>query len=324
MPFIEVAAASNAAYLPHIAALMESLAVSNPPHSLRLNLLHDASIDSTEKRLLQDTANRLRMACRLIQPTAEQICALPPAHNRYPQLIWYRILLPELLPNHARVIYLDADTLVLQDLMPLWSLPLGDEYLLAAVPQHDEMSGAKRLEPFGFPAGAPYFNSGVLLMNLNAIRNDHLPRKLTNLALRHGADLRYPDQDALNLGCLGRWHALHPRWNAFASLFLTGRDAYSGLDELSFVEAIVSPSIVHFEGSIYAKPWHLRCTHPHRNLYRSYRNRSPWPLERLEGDTIKSRVLKFLPISLQLLLGNLRRCLSSRRVNRADRLPPER
>ena len=43
--------------------------------------------------------------------------------------MWYRIFLPELLPDVDRVLYLDADTIAVDSLAPLWEIDLDDSYL---------------------------------------------------------------------------------------------------------------------------------------------------------------------------------------------------
>ena len=50
-------------------------------------------------------------------------------------------------------------------------------------------------------------------------------------------------------------------------------------------QARSDPAIRHFEGPSINKPWHYLCDHEMRELYRSLRQRTPWPRVRLEGRT---------------------------------------
>lgn len=314
---IHLACASNAGYLPHVAALMESLAASNTPAGLRLYLLHDHSVTADLQQRLRDTATRLGLGLELIMPPPALLSELPPSNAFYPSLIWYRILLPQLLGSLDRVLYLDADTIVLQDLQPLWRTDLGDA-LLGAVPQHRQMLGGEHLQQHGISPSDGYFNSGVLLMDLCRMRGSGFVSRIIEAGRQLRGAVSYPDQDAYNIACANRWHRLHPRWNAFASLFLTGGVSDYIDDAPAYAEAVASPAILHFEGSIFAKPWNYRCVHPHRELYRAYRKRSAWPLQ-LEGTDLKSRLLGLLPVNQQLALGQLRRVLhGSRGLNPRD------
>ena len=78
--------------------------------------------------------------------------------------------MPELLPEVERVLYLDVDTLALDDLAPLWRTDLGDAYVGAVTnvfqPDHLFHAAELGIRP------EDYFNSGVLLLDLAALRRD--------------------------------------------------------------------------------------------------------------------------------------------------------
>ncbi|RHW23500.1 glycosyltransferase family 8 protein [Nocardioides immobilis] len=310
---MHVACTSNDRYLPHVATLMQSLAASNLPRAITLHLLHDDTVTPQMQGQLHEDATRLGIGLTLRQPDAALLQTLPPSGSHYPPLIWYRIFLPDLLVEVDRVLYLDADTLVLQDLRPLWSLDL-DQVLLAAVAQPAEPSHSQpALARLGLPPDADYLNSGVLLMDLRRMREEHFSRQMIDTGQaqaeewKDSAHFRLPDQDAFNLVCAGRWLKLHPRWNCLASLFLSnGLEDLAQGDALELGEAVASPAIVHFEGSGYAKPWNYRCVHPLRHLYRAYRRRTPWPLEQLEDADLAARVLRPLPPRVQLKIARLK------------------
>lgn len=310
---IHIACGTNDRYLPHVATLMQSLAASNAMHDITVHVLHDDTVTPDHQRTLQEAAIRVGFELELLRPTAAMREGLPPSGSYYPPLIWYRIFLPELLPTLDRVLYLDADTLVLQDLHTVWSVELGSA-LLAAVAQPTEVrhSGAA-LARLGLPGDAAYFNSGVLLMNLRRMREDDFSRRMMEIGhqqteqWKHSAHFQLPDQDAFNLACVGSWTRLHPKWNCLASLFLSKElDDPQGDRALEFDEARASPAIVHFEGTGYAKPWNYRCVHPLRQLYLDYRKKTPWPLEHLEDADLAARILRPLPPRVQLQIARLK------------------
>src|SRR3546814_19454760 len=79
---------------------------------------------------------------------------------------YLRIFIPEILPDSVeKVLYLDCDIVVRNDIAALWNLSMGDKVLGAArnlfFVRHDDL---------GLPAGADYFNAGVLLKNLKSWR----------------------------------------------------------------------------------------------------------------------------------------------------------
>ena len=95
-----------------------------------------------------------------------------PESKRYPRQIYYRIAAPLLLPDTLeRILYLDADTVIINPLTQLYAAPFGDAYFMACTHTHKllEKLNAARL---GMDEAAPYINTGVLLYNLPALRAD--------------------------------------------------------------------------------------------------------------------------------------------------------
>ena len=88
---------------------------------------------------------------------------------RYTEAASLRLLLPELLPELDKILYLDCDIIVRQDLTRLWNeTDLGDNYL-AAVYEAAIEGQAERFRALGCDP-VKYFNSGFLLMNLKQMR----------------------------------------------------------------------------------------------------------------------------------------------------------
>lgn len=196
---------------------------------------------------------------------------------------WYRVFLPELLPEVSRVLYLDADVIVLDDLRELWAVELGDR-LLAAVTNVPQWDHAERPAAIGMAPGVEYFNAGVLLLNLEQMRREQTGPALRDYIRRNASRLEWRDQDALNLVLGHRRLALDPRWNVMNSLLLY---PWAGevLGEAAVAEARERPAIRHFEGQSINKPWHYLCDHEMRELYFALRRRTPWPRVRIEGRT---------------------------------------
>lgn len=95
-----------------------------------------------------------------------------PTTNRYPETIYYRLLAHEYLPQDLdKILYVDADILCLNDMVALYEMDLEDKLYAAASHTSDgnisNLVNKLRLRNF---EAESYFNSGVLLMNLEAIR----------------------------------------------------------------------------------------------------------------------------------------------------------
>src|ERR1700754_1405959 len=96
---------------------------------------------------------------------------------------------------------MDVDTLVLGDLGELFTLDLGGRVLAAAIEPSDPTLGSPRgLEhhaEVGLPPDLPYFNAGVLVIDLDRWRADEVGVRAVEHVRRWAPDRM--DQDALNV-----------------------------------------------------------------------------------------------------------------------------
>lgn len=224
---------------------------------------------------------------------------------------WYRSFLPNLRPQLDRILYLDCDTLVVDSLRPLWETPLAG-LLVAAVRNVIEPKLATRHHALGIPEDQPYFNSGVLLMNLELMRHENCTARIVQHARRHGSELIWADQDSLNYVLGARCHYLHPRWNCQNSLFFWP-EARETFGAAVVDEAVQRPAILHFEGPGFAKPWHYLNRHPYRRKYWQHLRATPFPVPPQEGRTLQNMLTRYSAPLRKLrpaLLGLFRRAVS--------------
>ena len=112
------------------------------------------------------------------------------------QTALYKFNLPELLPQVEKVLYLDGDVIIRDDLADLYDIDLADNYAAVCKDIGAETFPAPYNQRLGIHHSA-YFNSGVMLLNLNRMRIDHISEKLLDYKL-HGKN-DFMDQDAFNV-----------------------------------------------------------------------------------------------------------------------------
>ncbi|MDR0997421.1 MAG: hypothetical protein LBL69_07160 [Zoogloeaceae bacterium] len=157
---------------------------------------------------------------------------------------YYRYLIPDFLPEHARAFYFDCDLLICDDLTPLWQTELGDAYA-AGVSELSTRTDwfRQHLQKLGFGPEDVYVNSGVLLLNLEQMRQDGIVGKLFEQTTALSNLPGFADQDALNVLCKGRLKTVDGRWNrGVLPCFLK--------DDESPIE---TAGILHYAGAV--KPW---------------------------------------------------------------------
>jgi lipopolysaccharide biosynthesis glycosyltransferase len=198
-----------------------------------------------------------------------------PAGGRFSRANYLRLFLDEILAGFDRAVYLDSDISPLTDVSPLLAMEPEAAPIIAAHDIHIMVDGTyrERLE-----ISAPYFNSGVMILDLKAIRAERIFAQ----ALRWGLDsperCLLVDQDALNAVLDGRWQTLDWRWNT--TNYMSGR-------------LPKEPFIRHFAGN---KPWAPKKVGVEKRFIEEWRAdlaESPWP-GRFQEEAITYRIRNFL------------------------------
>ena len=190
---------------------------------------------------------------------------------------YYKLLLATALPRAIqKAIFLDCDMIVVDSLSGLWNTPLGDQPL-AAVTDHHIKENCQRL---GLSEALGYFNTGVMVIDLNKWRKIDILSEGLKFANNTHAILKHCDQDILNRIFEGQWMHLDTRWNASPHLWglcsvpVPPEEAAALASQDTIARN--KPAIVHFAGSGNAKPWHYKCAHPWKARYLELKNKTPW------------------------------------------------
>lgn len=169
---------------------------------------------------------------------------------KYTEVASYRLLLPDLLPEYDKVMYIDCDIIVRNNLVKLYrSVDLGNHYLAAVfeAPMDFQLG---HLKVIGCHPDE-YVNSGFLIMNLELMRRDNMVEKFIDASK---ADyLEFPDQDVLNQLCKKRILGLPPFYNSIRTFYLPQYKQYflKKYTEQDWVD-VHRHGTVHYTG---AKPW---------------------------------------------------------------------
>ena len=166
-----------------------------------------------------------------------------------------KFVLPELLQTYDKVLYLDGDLLVREDLTSLFHTELKDAYLAAVTDSGNMYLRSKYREQVQH-----YFNSGVMLLNLAQMRQDHLTDTLIR-AKAEQKDSTLMDQNIFNCVCDGRTVRLPVRYNFLPINLLRTADQWTmpQLNELYGTvyanqrELFTDAAIIHFASK--DKPW---------------------------------------------------------------------
>lgn len=266
---INIVLASDDNYAQHMGIVIFScLSNSEKPEELFFYIL-SYNISLQNKNKIHEIVNRFSASCLIIEPPTEIYNDIP--KKRYGVANLFRLSIGELLPKHvSKVIYLDCDVLLYADIKELWEAELGD-CVVGAVTNLG-LQPEKRL---GIKEGE-YFNTGVLLIDMEKWRNEGVGSKALSYMNSNINKLVFPDQDGINVILHKKRKYLPLRWNQQPATYsMFQKEVYEkSLTRQDYSDAITNPGIVHFLSK--NKPWDYLTFHPLRETYYEYLKKSPW------------------------------------------------
>ena len=179
---------------------------------------------------------------------------------------YYRFLVPSVLPSVSKLLYLDCDLIVKADIEELFSIDLFNYYVAAV----QDIIGRENQERLNLNLENYYCNAGVLLLNLDLMRQDNMQNKLIDTAIKNKDIIWWQDQDVINMVMDGKIKYLDLAWNF--QYFYPGD--YMDFDLETFNKAKNNPKIIHYIGSI--KPWSSYSNRPFGKEYFKYLEFTPW------------------------------------------------
>ena len=180
------------------------------------------------------------------------------ANTKFTDEIYYRVLVPSLMPKYDKVIFLDADIVFLDDIAKILEYDYSNS-LVGAIRDYEGISNCYnnnyektkyRISELGIKNFDNYFLSSVLVMNIKKFNEQFDVKDLLNLAV--SKDWKQFDQDLFNYLCQDSLTLIDASWNFMEDIYGT----YHSLPKALFDEFLVSeksPKTIHYSGN--RKPW---------------------------------------------------------------------
>lgn len=266
---VNVAFAADRAYLPHTAAMLQSM-LSRADQTRQINLFFlSTNVKPIGLAHLQEVVDIHPNAHLHVLPVGRAFEGSYRSSSRAPSNATYnRFLLFDLLPSLDRLLYVDGDMIFHGDVCEIFDTDMGDAQI-AAVPDYimtRTLTGpTPTIDPdvpdladyhrdvLGLSDAqiARYFNAGLMLLNMGA-----MDVAATGAALMKEAEAgRYlfRDQDILNVHFKDSLMVLDGRYNVFN----THADGYGRVPAPGFAAAMAArkdPFVTHYAAGNY-KPW---------------------------------------------------------------------
>lgn len=250
-------------YLPFLAVAVRSLIDNaSPDYHYTIHILNSGLSERRVAPILNMKRENVEIrtvdVSHMLAPIMERLNL----RDYYTVSIYFRLFIATLFPQYHKAIYLDADIVVNGDISRLYNIPLGNR-LLGAV-SDDIIAGHRDFRRYAEQAvgvaSHRYFNSGVLLMNLDQLRHYEIERRFVYLLQTYHFDTVAPDQDYLNVLCRDRVLYLDKGWNKMSIDY-----NYQGV-----------PKLIHY--NMFYKPW-LYTDIPYGSFFWKYAIKTPFYVE---------------------------------------------
>ncbi|MBQ6533846.1 MAG: glycosyltransferase family 8 protein [Opitutales bacterium] len=259
---------SDENYFPHLCVVIASV-VKNTNADIHFIVLTSSKSDA-EKEKVARVCGGTKISFVSAGEYERVFASLPKRHDHISAATCLRYLIPQLDFPYDKGIYLDCDVVVCGDIRRLFNIDIGDAYVGGV---YDYMFGkyASSLKI------GNYFNAGVLLMNIKRMREENVTKMLINATLKMRNEIKYLDQDIMNIVLGERAVILPPKFGAISTLYRKRLPPAPRQREKDIDDAIYRPVAVHFTGP--DKPWIIPygiTAHPWTPLYFYYLERTPY------------------------------------------------
>lgn len=253
MLLINVLVTLNHGYLEPLRVMLRSMCESNPGIQFKVYVVHSS--------LTPENLTRIKSAvpaekCEIIdiQLPPDRFSGLPYS-NKWPKEACYRIFAAHILPADLdRVLYLDPDMVIINELDELYKIDLDGKYFAACTHLFEPLQSFVRIRLKMAPKSV-YINSGMMLMNLDILRKEQKVEQVYEFARKYKQKLYLFDQDILNGLYSERIVAINPLLYNLDEKYLKLHNMYvKSIKKKADLDWVKNNTvIIHFCGR--KKPW---------------------------------------------------------------------
>ena len=229
-------------YIPFLAVSLQSLiSNSSKENKYLIKILYINVSEENMLKIKKFEKENIKIEFININNQLEKVQEKLYTRNYFSKTTYFRLFIPELYPQYDKVLYIDSDTIILEDIAELYNEEIGNN-LVAGIPD----GAVQTIEIFqeyvekvvGVVDYNNYFNAGILLMNLKELRKYKFQEKFLYLLEKVKFEVAQ-DQDYLNRLCKGRVKLLDDSWNKMPIMGISDKKV----------------KIIHY--NLGFKPWHF-------------------------------------------------------------------
>lgn len=252
--------------IPAGVAMLSLMEHADPNYFYEFNIIHHGlSIDSQKKLAdnLKSFANQKIKYIYAEYSFADVFEQLNQQQHFSPEM-FYKLILPSLLPGYDKVIVSDVDVVFMGDISPAYLNFTSDKYI-AAIKHYSQILTVglntvyKKFSP-DYQNRVNNFGAGFMVYNLKKMRQDQIEMQMLEFLKQNIKKLIYPEQEVLNYVCSPQTEYISLKYMMGASWV---KDEISQLKSLQqyyspytlseITEAFEKPVQLHYASAL--KPW---------------------------------------------------------------------
>lgn len=270
---------TDSRYVMPTGVMIKSVCINNAEREIVFHIIIDESVNNKQKeQLKQCVCNKGLHKVLFHLVSSHDLSDLPGLDKKVKDYItvaaYYRLLIPKIIDkNITRALYLDGDIICNGNLNELWNTNIEGKAIAVV---KDMSEACQEYDRLAYPKQLGYFNSGVLLLNLDYWRKHFVMQRCFDFIQKNPEQIKFHDQDVLNIVLCKEKLNLPLKFNV-QNGFLYENDKLmfdKSQCEKELKEARNHPIIIHYTAS--RKPWFKDCKHPYRDMWFYYLKQTPW------------------------------------------------
>ena len=213
---INIFFATNDKYVKYLdVAIISLLENASKKYNYNIVVLNNGLIKENIAALSRHQKDNVTIEFADVTEQLKHLQDLFPDEYYFTMASFYRLFIEKMYPKLDKAIYLDCDMIIKGDISKLYEIDLKDN-LVGAVNEQNCLLNPLMTEYTVVVTGIDphkYFNSGMLLLNLKAIREFGLMQRFLDMLLTYKFESPMIDQDYLNNLCRKRVLLLPNGWN---------------------------------------------------------------------------------------------------------------
>jgi lipopolysaccharide biosynthesis glycosyltransferase len=218
---ITIVVACDDHYMILLGALLKSIELNHETgEAVEVYVVEDKVSAKNKKRLERSVGEEMLIHWIDMEDAIPKGMRLPVVNNTYPLNTFIRLFIPHFIPSDVKkVIFMDVDMIVLEDISKLWHTETGDHIIGAVTDSITRTigNGIANYRELELNPESKYFNAGLQLINTEKWREQKMTEKIIDLINKNRKFAALGDQYGLNIGLVDQWQEIDPLWNYFSS-----------------------------------------------------------------------------------------------------------